>query len=49
MGQTENSLDRNGDSREAGVGRAHTIEGRPLPGSEGLDCEYEQEVLGKQK
>jgi hypothetical protein len=25
MGQTENSLDRNGDSRKAGVGRAHTV------------------------
>ncbi|MFO0451562.1 MAG: hypothetical protein ACK52I_23375 [Pseudomonadota bacterium] len=24
MGQTENSLDRSGDSRKAGVGRAHT-------------------------
>jgi hypothetical protein len=25
MGQTENGLDRNGDSRKAGVGRAHTL------------------------
>jgi predicted nucleic acid-binding protein len=26
MGQTENGLDRNGDSRKAGVGRAHTLD-----------------------
>ena len=33
MGQTENGLDRNGDSRKAGVGRAHTDErpGRTRP------------------